>query len=46
MIYRLICWFKGHRRGKFVRAEDHGKVKVYACPRCRRETTYRAKAAA
>lgn len=43
MIGKILCWWHGHRRGKFVRAENNGAVKVYACPRCRRETQYKAK---
>lgn len=44
MFSKLMCWLKGHRRGKFVRAEQNGQIKVYACPRCKRETSYKAKA--
>lgn len=44
MIGRLKCWWtKKHKRGKFLRAEDNGRVKVFACPRCSRETKYKAK---
>lgn len=46
MIAKLICLFKGHKRGKFVRAEENGRVKVYGCPRCSRETRYKSPAAA
>lgn len=47
MLGKLICWItKKHKRGKFVRAEDNGRVKFFACPRCKRETSYKAKAAA
>lgn len=46
MVGRIICWWKkAHKRGKFLRAEDNGRVKIYACPRCGRTTTYKAKAA-
>jgi hypothetical protein len=46
MVGRLICWWKKkHLRGKFVRAEDNGRVKFFACPRCGRETSYKGKAA-
>lgn len=46
MIGRLICWLKKkHVRGKFLRAEDNGKKKIFGCPRCGRETSYTAKAA-
>jgi hypothetical protein len=45
MISRLLCWWKGHRRGKFLRAEDNGRTKVFACPRCKREKRYEVKAA-
>lgn len=40
----LYCRWKGHRRGKFLRAEDNGRTKVFGCPRCRRETRYKGKA--
>lgn len=43
MIAKLICWWHGHKRGKFLRAEENGKVKIFACPRCLRETRYTAK---
>lgn len=43
---RLKCWwYAKHKKGKFVRAENNGETKVYACPRCTRETRYKAKAA-
>lgn len=46
MLGRLICWWKKkHVRGKRVRVEDNGAVKIFACPRCGRETSYKAKAA-
>lgn len=46
MIGKFWCWLKGkHLRGKFVRAVDNGRVKFFACPRCGRETSYKAKAA-
>lgn len=44
MIARLTCWWNGHKRGKFLRAEDNGRVKVFGCPRCERETRYPQKA--
>lgn len=44
MISRIWCWWKGHKRGKFLRAEDNGRVKVFGCPRCERETRYPTKA--
>lgn len=43
-IARLICKFTSHRRGKFLRAEDNGRVKIFGCPRCRREKRYKAAA--
>ncbi len=47
MIGRLQCWWKKkHVRGKFLRAEDNGRTKIFACPRCGRETNYKAKAVA
>lgn len=45
MIGKLKCWWKQkHVRGKYVRAEDNGRVKFFACPRCGRETSYKAPA--
>jgi hypothetical protein len=42
-IGKIICWFKKkHLRGRFLRAEDG--FRVYACPRCGRETRYKEKA--
>ena len=47
LLGKLLCWWKRkHVRGKFLRAEDCGKTKIFACPRCLRETRYKAKAAA
>lgn len=46
MIARLICWWKGHKRGKFLRAENNGRTKIFGCPRCKRETRYPQKATA
>ncbi len=46
LIAKAVCRWKGHRRGLFLRAEDCGKTKIFACPRCQRETRYTAKAAA
>lgn len=45
LIGKLTCLFKGHKRGKFVRfdrIQDEPPIlmKVYACPRCLRETRY------
>jgi hypothetical protein len=46
MISRLLCWWKGHRRGKFLRAEDNGNARRFSvCPRCKREKRYEVKAA-
>jgi len=46
MIGRLICWVKGkHLLGKRVASHENGSVKVYACPRCGRKTSYPVKAA-
>ena len=38
---RLVCWHKGHKRGKLVQTTAHGKV--FECPRCKRRTTYKVK---
>lgn len=43
MISKLICFFRGHKRGKRVDSQDNGKLKVFACPRCGRRTEYKAK---
>ena len=43
MISKLICYFKGHKRGKLIRALDNGRVKFFACPRCSRETSLQGK---
>lgn len=43
LIGRIACYFSGHKRGKRVRAEENGQVKVFQCPRCGRETAYKAK---
>lgn len=40
----LICWFKGHKRGKLV--DVYEGVSIYACPRCGRTRKYRRKAVA
>ena len=45
LIGSLVCRFRGHRRGKRVRAEQNGTHKFYQCPRCGRETSYKAKPA-
>ena len=36
MIARIVCYFRGHLRGKFVRQD--GNQRVTACPRCGKET--------
>jgi hypothetical protein len=49
MFARLICWARGHKRGKLHRVEPHGEpaqinlTKVFRCPRCKRETRYKMK---
>jgi len=47
MVWKLICYFRGHRRGKLLVSVFDAKigrqVMVYACPRCGRETTYKVK---
>lgn len=44
---RLVCEAKGHKRGKFkfeTYADAAGpKIRVFQCPRCGRETRYKAK---
>lgn len=43
MLAKLICFFKGHKRGKRVESLSNGTVKVFECPRCGRRTEYKAK---
>jgi len=47
ILLRPICWLLGHRRGKLnrkVTPDDGASIwRVYACPRCGRETRYRVK---
>lgn len=40
LIARLVCRFKGHKRGRLLRAEDNGTTKIFGCPRCNREKRY------
>lgn len=42
LVGKIICLFKGHRRGKLVRVSP-GVHLIYACPRCGRETRYKVK---
>jgi len=45
---RIVCLFKGHKRGKFsrtVEVEPNIRVGIFACPRCGRETRYKVKPA-
>jgi predicted RNA-binding Zn-ribbon protein involved in translation (DUF1610 family) len=39
VIRRIICYFKGHLRGRLVSKDQTHKR--FACPRCGRITTYR-----
>lgn len=48
MIARLICFFKGHKRGKRLTASmatttSTSPVNTYECPRCRATWTRKAK---
>lgn len=48
MIAKLICYFKGHRRGRvtsLVREQGGDKViaKMFICPRCDATWTRKAK---
>ena len=45
LIGRIVCFFKGHKRGKFIREADiDGDLyRLYNCPRCERETRYKVK---
>lgn len=41
---KLICKFRGHKRGKLVSIQPHpvsGFNHVYHCPRCSRQTVYK-----
>lgn len=47
MLSKLICYFKGHRRGKFhglIREQGGDKIiaRMFICPRC--DTTWTRKA--
>jgi hypothetical protein len=42
MIAKLICLWKGHKRGRLNRVENGQRV--FSCPRCHRETSYKDKA--
>jgi hypothetical protein len=41
LIGRIVCLFRGHRRGHYV--SDTPTHKVFRCPRCGRETRYKVK---
>jgi len=43
LIGKLICWRKGHLRGTL--RSYSATQKVFACPRCGRETRYKVKPA-
>lgn len=45
LIGRLICWRKGHLRGKHVPSKSTQTARVVACGRCGRERSYAIKAA-
>lgn len=40
---RIVCWWKGHLRGKRIESLDNGATKRFQCPRCKRVTSYKAK---
>lgn len=43
---RVVCFFKGHKRGKFVpQVGDfyNPNEKLFKCPRCGHETRYKVK---
>lgn len=42
-VARFVCWRRGHLRGKLKHHDQ--KRKVFSCPRCGRETSYKVKAA-
>lgn len=44
LIARLICRWKGHRRGRLVSQDQTHKT--FECPRCGRNTIYPVKKAA
>lgn len=41
IIGRIICWAKGHQRGKLFEVTE--LERIYACPRCGHETHYKVK---
>jgi hypothetical protein len=41
LIARLVCRWKGHRRGRRIESLENGKVKIFECPRCMRRTEYK-----
>lgn len=46
LIGRIVCFFKGHKRGKLVGYStdpQQPKVKIFQCPRCGNVTTYKVK---
>lgn len=46
-IGKVICYFKGHRRGKLVSqsldTRDGKRTSTYACGRCGRRSVYKVK---
>lgn len=48
LIGKIVCLFKGHKRGKRVYGHPSAtaysdNVRIYACPRCSNETRYKVK---
>ena len=45
----IVCFFRGHKRGKFMRFENEalgrGALRIVACPRFSREVRYPVKEA-
>jgi hypothetical protein len=41
LIARLVCRWKGHRRGRRIECQGNGTVKIFECPRCLRRTEYK-----
>jgi hypothetical protein len=48
MIGKIICWWKGHKRGKRIKrvgigADGNTDTAVFQCPRCSATWTRKAK---
>jgi transcription elongation factor Elf1 len=45
LIGRIVCLFKGHKRGKRqpINSPADVEVAIFACPRCGHQTRYKVK---